>query len=45
MLALIGAVAWVAVLKSGVDPVVVGLVMGLLTYAYTAERSSLEQRD
>jgi Na+/H+ antiporter NhaA len=43
LLALLGAVAWVAVLKSGVDPVVVGLVMGLLTYAYTAERSSLEQ--
>jgi Na+/H+ antiporter NhaA len=43
VLALIGAVAWVAVLKSGVDPVVVGLLMGLLTYAYTAERSSLER--
>jgi Na+/H+ antiporter NhaA len=43
LLALLGAVAWVAVLKSGVDPVVVGLVMGLLTYAYTAERSSLER--
>ena len=30
---LIGIAAWVAFFKSGVDPVVVGLVMGLLTYA------------
>ncbi|MCA1822138.1 MAG: Na+/H+ antiporter NhaA, partial [Pseudonocardia sp.] len=30
----LGAVAWVALLFSGVEPVVVGLVMGLLTYAY-----------
>ncbi len=41
--ALLGIVAWVAVLKSGVDPVVVGLVMGLLTYAHPAARSDLEQ--
>jgi Na+/H+ antiporter NhaA len=34
---------WVAVLKSGVDPVIVGLVMGLLTYAYPAARSDLER--
>ena len=34
--ALLGILAWVAVLRSGVDPVVVGLVMGLLTYAYPA---------
>jgi Na+/H+ antiporter NhaA len=40
---LIGIAAWVAFFKSGVDPVVVGLVMGLLTYAYPASRSSLEQ--
>jgi Na+/H+ antiporter NhaA len=41
--ATLGAAAWVAMLKSGVEPVVVGLVMGLLAYAYPAERSSLEQ--
>jgi hypothetical protein len=35
--------AWVAVLKSGVDPVVVGLVMGLLTFAYPAARVDLER--
>jgi len=41
--ALLGAAAWVAVLKSGVDPVVVGLVMGLATYAYPAARTDLER--
>jgi Na+/H+ antiporter NhaA len=41
--ALLGVTAWVAVLKSGVDPVVVGLVMGLLTYAYPASRTDLER--
>jgi Na+/H+ antiporter NhaA len=41
--ALIGIAAWVAFFKSGVDPVVVGLVMGLLSYAYPATRTSLEQ--
>jgi Na+/H+ antiporter NhaA len=40
---LIGVAAWVAFLKSGVDPIVVGLVLGLLTYAYPAPRESLEQ--
>ena len=39
----LGMAAWVALLESGVDPIVVGLVMGLLTYAYTASRASLEQ--
>jgi Na+/H+ antiporter NhaA len=38
--ALAGIAAWVAVLKSGIDPVVVGLVMGLLTFAYPAARSA-----
>ena len=38
-----GIAAWVAVLKSGVDPVVVGLVMGLLTFAYPAARTDLER--
>ncbi|MFE2537006.1 Na+/H+ antiporter NhaA [Streptomyces sp. NPDC059371] len=39
---LLGVAIWVALLKSGVDPVVTGLAMGMLTYAYTAERSDLE---
>ena len=41
--AVLGAAAWVGVLKSGVDPVVVGLAMGLLAFAYPAPRSSLER--
>jgi Na+/H+ antiporter NhaA len=41
--AALGATAWVAFLKSGVDPVVVGLAMGLLTIAYPAARSDLER--
>jgi Na+/H+ antiporter NhaA len=39
----LGVGAWVALLKSGVEPVVVGLAMGLLAYAYPAPRSSLER--
>jgi Na+/H+ antiporter NhaA len=39
----LGAAAWVAMLKSGVDPVVTGLAMGVLPYAYPAERASLEE--
>ncbi len=39
----LGTAAWVGLLKSGVEPVVVGLVMGLLVYAYPAPRSSLER--
>jgi Na+/H+ antiporter NhaA len=39
----IGIAAWVAFYKSGVDPIVVGLILGLLTYAYSATRASLEQ--
>ncbi|HTX83923.1 MAG TPA: Na+/H+ antiporter NhaA [Streptosporangiaceae bacterium] len=41
--AVLGIAAWVAVLKGGVDPVVVGLVMGLLTFAYPAARTDLER--
>jgi Na+/H+ antiporter NhaA len=41
--ALLGAAAWVALLKSGVEPVVIGLAMGLLTYALPAARSNLER--
>ncbi len=38
-----GAAIWVALFESGVDPVVIGLVMGLLTYAYPAGREDLER--
>jgi Na+/H+ antiporter NhaA len=41
--ALLGAAIWAAMLESGVDPVVVGLAMGLLTYAYPAARGDLER--
>jgi Na+/H+ antiporter NhaA len=41
--ALFGVAAWVALLKSGVEPVVIGLALGLLAYAYPAPRSSLER--
>jgi Na+/H+ antiporter NhaA len=41
--AVLGAVAWVAFLKSGIDPVVVGLAIGLLTIAYPAAREDLER--
>jgi Na+/H+ antiporter NhaA len=40
---LVGVAAWVAFFESGVDPIVVGLFAGLLTYAYSATRESLEQ--
>jgi Na+/H+ antiporter NhaA len=40
---LLGVAAWVAFFSSGVDPVVVGLVVGLLALAYPAARSELEQ--
>jgi Na+/H+ antiporter NhaA len=39
----LGAAAWVCLLKSGIEPVVIGLAMGLLAYAYPAQRSSLER--
>ncbi|MGB9376994.1 MAG: Na+/H+ antiporter NhaA [Mycobacteriales bacterium] len=39
----LGVGAWVAMFSSGVDPVVVGVVMGLLTYAYPAARGDLER--
>jgi Na+/H+ antiporter NhaA/predicted DsbA family dithiol-disulfide isomerase len=38
-----GLVVWSALLASGVDPVVVGLVIGLTTSAYTPAREDLEQ--
>ncbi len=39
----LGVVAWVALLKSGVDPVIVGVAMGLLSIAYPAGRADLER--
>ena len=39
----LGTVAWVALLKSGVDPVIVGVVIGLLAIAYPAARADLER--
>jgi Na+/H+ antiporter NhaA len=39
----IGVAAWVAFWNSGVDPIVTGLVIGLLTYAAPASRTDLEQ--
>ena len=40
---LVGLATWVALHLSGVDPVVVGLAMGLLTYASPAGREDLER--
>jgi Na+/H+ antiporter NhaA len=39
----LGAAIWVALLESGIEPVVVGLAMGLLAYAYPVARSDLER--
>jgi Na+/H+ antiporter NhaA len=36
-------IAWVALLKSGIDPVLVGVVFGLLSIAYPAARADLER--
>jgi Na+/H+ antiporter NhaA len=41
--AVLGLTAWVALQQSGVDPVVIGLAMGLLTIAYPASRADLER--
>jgi Na+/H+ antiporter NhaA len=40
---LLGVGAWVGLLKSGVEPIVIGLAMGVLPFAYPASRSSLER--
>jgi Na+/H+ antiporter NhaA len=39
----LGFGAWLALVKSGVEPVVIGLAIGVLPYAYPAQRSSLER--
>ena len=40
--ALMGVVSWAALLRSGVDPVVAGLAIGLAASAYTPSRDTLE---
>jgi len=39
----LGVGAWIAFFSSGVDPVIVGLVIGILALAYPAARIDLEQ--
>jgi Na+/H+ antiporter NhaA len=39
----LGLAAWVTLFESGVDPLVIGLAMGLLTYAGGAGRDELER--
>jgi Na+/H+ antiporter NhaA len=41
--ALIGIGAWLALSRSGVDPIVIGLALGLLTFARPAARGDLER--
>jgi Na+/H+ antiporter NhaA len=41
--AVIGVATWIALSESGVDPIVVGLAMGLLIYAGPAARTDLER--
>jgi Na+/H+ antiporter NhaA len=40
---LVGTAVWVAFYKSGVDPVVAGLMGGLIALAYPAQRTDLER--
>jgi len=40
---LLGIAAWTAFMRSGIDPIVVGLAMGLLVYASPAARADLER--
>jgi Na+/H+ antiporter NhaA len=39
----LGVAGWIALSQSGVDPIVIGLAMGLLTWAAPAARSDLER--
>src|SRR3954465_2338817 len=39
----LGGATWIGLHSSGIDPIIVGLAMGLLTYAYPASREDLEQ--
>jgi Na+/H+ antiporter NhaA len=40
---LLATAAWVALFESGIDPVVLGLAVGLVTWAYPAGRGELER--
>jgi Na+/H+ antiporter NhaA len=40
---LVGTAAWVAFFKAGIDPVVVGLLGGVIALAYPAQRTDLER--
>ncbi len=40
---ILGVAAWFALLESGVEPVVIGIAMGFLVYAFPAPRSNLER--
>ena len=40
---LVGVALWVALFESGIDPVVAGLAVGLVTSAYPPERGDLER--
>jgi Na+/H+ antiporter NhaA len=40
---LLATVSWVALFESGIDPVVLGLAAGLITWAYPAGRGELER--
>jgi Na+/H+ antiporter NhaA len=41
--AVVGVAVWVALLKSGIDPVIAGLAVGLITGAYPPARTDLER--
>ena len=41
--AVLGVAIWVALYKSGIDPVIAGLAVGLVTTAYTPPRADLER--
>ena len=40
---LLGTAAWIALSESGVDPIVIGLAMGLITYSAAPARGDLER--
>ncbi|GAA1794264.1 Na+/H+ antiporter NhaA [Actinomadura chokoriensis] len=40
---ILGVATWAALESSGVEPIVIGLAMGLLTYAHPAARTDLER--
>ncbi len=43
MCATLGVIAWIALSRSGVDPIVIGLAIGLMTFATPASRPDLER--